>query len=89
MKELHEETTFEKAKLAAEVKAKGFESPEIADHLELRLAVVRQSRASVRDAVGGQGRALRADVRHGAQPYFFAVDEQGQQLLDIHRITHR
>jgi peptide/nickel transport system substrate-binding protein len=88
MKEMHEETTSDKDKLAATVKAKGFDSW---DRFYLDFAspwYANPERPSLMPwlAKGALSKELFVMERN---PYFFGVDEQGNQLPYIDKITHR
>ena len=88
MKELHEDTTSDKAKLAAEVKAKGFDSWDryYLDYASQWYANPERPSGMPWLAKGALSKEMFIMERN---PYFFAVDEQGQQLPYIDKITHR
>jgi len=88
MKELHEDTTSDKAKLAAEVKAKGFDSWDryYLDYASQWYANPERPSLMPWLAKGALSKEVFTMERN---PYFFAVDEQGQQLPYIDKVTHR
>lgn len=88
MKELHEDTATDKTKLAAEVKAKGFDSW---DRYYLDSAAqwyANPARPSLMPwlAQGALSKELFVMQRN---PYFFGVDKDGNQLPYLDKITHR
>jgi len=88
MKEFHEDTTSDKAKLEADVKERGF-----TDWQTYYMQFARQWN------MNPDRPTLGAWVAKGTlndelfvierNPYFFAVDEEGQQLPYIDKLTHR
>ena len=88
MKELHEETTADKAKLEADIKARGFDSW-IRYYLDFaQYWYANPARPDIKPwlAKGALSKELFIMERN---PYFFGVDEQGNQLPYIDKITHR
>jgi peptide/nickel transport system substrate-binding protein len=88
MKELHEDTTSDKAKLEADVKARGFDSWQRYYQDFATNWYSNPARPSLMPwlAKGALSKELFVMERN---PYFFAVDEQGNQLPYIDKVTHR
>ena len=88
MKEFHEDTTSDKAKLEADVKARGF-----ADWQTYYMQFARQWTSNPdRPTLGSwvaKGTLNDELFVIERNPYFFAVDEEGQQLPYIDKLTHR
>jgi len=88
MKEFHEDTTSDPAKLAADVVAGGY-----ADWQSYYMQFARQWTANPDRPTLGPWRSLGALSTELFQiernPYFFAVDADGNQLPYIDKITHR
>ncbi|MDH7487136.1 MAG: ABC transporter substrate-binding protein [Anaerolineae bacterium] len=88
MKEFHEDTTSDKAKLEEDVKARGF-----ADWQTYYMQFARQWTANPERPLVSAWRALGPLSTEmfvmERNPYFFAVDQEGNQLPYIDKITHR
>jgi peptide/nickel transport system substrate-binding protein len=88
MKEFHEDTTSDKTKLAADVKARGFDSWE-----KYYMQFVRQWTANIDRPTLGPFKASNDYSKDPfvmeRNPYFFGVDPEGRQLPNIDKITHR
>jgi len=88
MKEFHEDTTSDKAKLEADIKQRGFDSWQNYYMQFARQWTANPNRPSL-GAWLSKGALSKEMFVMERNPYFFAVDPDGNQLPYIDRITHR
>ena len=88
MKQFHEDLTTDKAALEADIKKRGFPDWQTYYHQYARSWTANPSRPTIApwNATNDHTQEILQMERN---PYFFAVDSQGNQLPYIDRVTHR